>query len=86
MSSAYLPPKRPPAELKPRPQRFVLTRLSLYRPLPAPVALAVLAVLSVLVSMGSSKPYEPSRTMWLSEGRVEVCVVVGAEGVLPILW
>jgi hypothetical protein len=53
----YLPPKRP-ALLNPRPQRFVLTRLSLYSPLPVPAAGPVGGCFGALkpVSMGSSKP------------------------------
>ena len=81
---AYLLPPRP-APLNPRPQRFPLTRLSLYRPLPpTPAAGPVGGCFAVLgvVSVGSSNPYEPSTTMSLSgDGRVGV----GADGVLPTL-
>ncbi len=80
----YLPPKRP-ALLKPRPQRFVLTKLSLYSPALLPPAVGAAArrpVVLELPSMGSSKPYEPSTTMSLSDGaRVDVWEA----GVFPTL-
>jgi hypothetical protein len=54
----YLPPKRPPFRLKPRPQLFVFTMLSLYKPPPTPAAGPVGGCFAVLgsASTGSSKP------------------------------